>query len=248
MPLLPAPFIRTTHLGKFLVPFRFDYMKNGKFTGRKELLTQVHEQLSSGWRGTGSNISALYGPGGIGKTQIAIEYAHLHHANYSSVFWVDATNQKSACDSFLQIATRVLRHYVEKDVETPNYGSIARTLGLIDLLDENGRISMMYGDNHGIVDAMKDWFAKEANTEWLLIFDNVDDLETFDIRDFFPKAPWGSILITTRRRDIPISWNGIEVQEMSENEGLQLLLRCANLDQELNHQGRSPHIYMSRIF
>jgi hypothetical protein len=92
---------------------------------------------------------------------------------------------------------------VEEEIETLNYGFIARKLGLVDLLDENGRFSMMYGDSYGIAEALRDWFAKEANTKWLLIFDNVDDLETFDIQDFFPRVPWGSILITTWRRDIP---------------------------------------------
>jgi Cdc6-like AAA superfamily ATPase len=242
IPPLPIPAVRTNSPREFLIPFRFDYIKNGKFTGRKELLNEVHRQLSGTRRDFRSNILALYGPGGIGKTQIAIEYAHLHHTNYSSVFWIDATNQKSAFDSFLQIAKRILRHYVEEEIETSNYGFIARKLGLVDLLDENGRFSMMYGDSYGIAEALKDWFAKEANTEWLLIFDNVDGLETFDIRDFFPRVPWGSILITTRRRDIPTYWNSIEVQEMSQIEGLQFLKRCANLDQELSHEGRSLHI------
>jgi Cdc6-like AAA superfamily ATPase len=108
LPQLPTPDIPTNTFNEFTIPFRLEYMKNSKFTGRKELLNEVHWQLSGIWRDSQPNILALFGPGGIGKTQIAIEYAYLHNLNYSSVFWIDATNQNSAFDSFLQIAKRVL--------------------------------------------------------------------------------------------------------------------------------------------
>ncbi|KAI9760767.1 MAG: hypothetical protein M1840_002213 [Geoglossum simile] len=142
---------------------------------------ELHGRLRGIRRDSQPNILALYGPGGIGKTQIAIEYAHRHHANYSSVFWIDATNQKSAFDSFLQIAKWILRHYAEEEFEISDYGLVTRKLSLVGLLDENGHISMMYGDSYSIVEVMKDWFAKATNTKWLLIFDNIDDLEAFDI-------------------------------------------------------------------
>ncbi|KAI9770455.1 MAG: hypothetical protein M1840_003341 [Geoglossum simile] len=154
-------------------------MKNGKFTGRNELLNEVHGRLCGIWGNSQSNILALYGPGG--KTQIAIEYAHLHHATYISVFWIDATNPKSTLDSILQIPKQLLRHYAKEELEILGYGIAARKLRLIDLLGENGCISMMYRDSHGIVEMAKGWFTEATNTEWLLIFDNVHDLEAFDI-------------------------------------------------------------------
>jgi hypothetical protein len=55
------------------------------------------------------------------------------------------------------------------------------------------------------------------------MFDNVDDLAAFDIRDYFLKTLWGSILITSRRRDVSGCWTGIEVREMTWDEGQSLL-------------------------
>ncbi|KAL2009432.1 hypothetical protein VTN00DRAFT_5239 [Thermoascus crustaceus] len=50
------------------------------------------------------------------------------------------------------------------------------------------------------------WLARNKNSKWLLIFDNIDqylatddpDGESYDITEFFPSADHGSIIITTR--------------------------------------------------
>jgi Cdc6-like AAA superfamily ATPase len=233
----PVPLTPNINLRDFSIPFRFD-VRNGKFTGRTALLNRIHRTFRGEMRSSLFTIVALYGPGGIGKTQIAMEYANLHHVNYSSVFWIDGTNHRSACQSFLQIANRLLKHYADMELGATTYGSLAARLGLIDLVDEKGHLSAVYGDGLVVVEAIKNWFAEEGNTEWLLIFDNVDDLDAFDIRDFFPKTSWGSILLTSRRRDVSVAWIGIEVGDMSEDEGLRLLKKSANLDQHLSQEGK----------
>ena len=63
--------------------------RNASFTGRNEVLERLHDQLS----GTSTPLVlpvALTGLGGVGKTQVALEYAHRFMADYDLVWWVEA--------------------------------------------------------------------------------------------------------------------------------------------------------------
>ena len=61
--------------------------RNPGFTGREQLLTAVRNALLSGDRAI---VQALHGIGGVGKTQIAVEYAHRFAGSYNLVWWVAA--------------------------------------------------------------------------------------------------------------------------------------------------------------
>jgi hypothetical protein len=91
----PPPVARPTMIG---VPHH-----NPFFTGREDLLSRLHQQLQA------QGISALaqaaiYGLGGIGKTQTAIEYVHRFGEYYRFVLWVVAADESAIQSAYLSIA------------------------------------------------------------------------------------------------------------------------------------------------
>lgn len=62
--------------------------RNADFTGRGIMLEQLRDRLSASI--TAVVPQALFGLGGVGKTQLALEYAHRFAANYDVVWWISA--------------------------------------------------------------------------------------------------------------------------------------------------------------
>ena len=71
--------------------------RNPGFTGRDGLLVAVREQLLAGDKAV---VQAFQGMGGVGKTQLAIEYAYRFAGAYDLAWWVNAEQAGLIGDQF----------------------------------------------------------------------------------------------------------------------------------------------------
>jgi hypothetical protein len=76
--------------------------RNPGFIGRDQLLTAVRDRLLAGDTAVAQ---ALQGLGGVGKTQLAIEYAHRFAADYDVAWWVNAEQAGLIGDQFAALGT-----------------------------------------------------------------------------------------------------------------------------------------------
>jgi len=84
----------------FMVP----YVKNERFIGRDNLLAQLFEKLREQKPYEYNHRVALYGLGGVGKTQTALAYVYANRTCYDSIFWISGTSKASLLSDFQRIA------------------------------------------------------------------------------------------------------------------------------------------------
>jgi transcriptional regulator with XRE-family HTH domain len=166
------------------------YQRNPYFIGREEILQSLRQTLVSGVKTT-AQTQSISGLGGIGKTQVAIEYAHRYGEHYEAVLWIPADSLEVATAAWLQVATQIL--------------------GLPEQQEAEQQIVQV-----------KRWLQKRHG--WLLIFDNVEDPEAI-LSTFTPSKHQGSVLITTRRRDVRTLAHNEILPLLSEEDAVLFLLR-----------------------
>ncbi|KAF3234348.1 hypothetical protein TWF217_003778 [Orbilia oligospora] len=225
----------------FVIPFNMPFPRNGNFVGRAEELRQVYKYFS-GPNFTESSIHkpysvvtpriyALTGTGGMGKTQIALEYAYRHHRDYTAVFWVSTANEGTIHTSFIDIMQRIVKEQakITWPESPPDYQAIGSKLGIPGLIDEKGTVSANLEAVNNIRSALFSWLQLPGNNRWLLIIDNADDLETVNIQEYSPNQGSGAILITSRRPEFSQSAKQVDLDGLDSKSAVALLLNLAHL-------------------
>jgi len=184
-----------------------------RFVGRDKEMARIAKvllpSLTSQMR---RKVFIIHGLGGVGKTQLSVEYARNYHENYSAVLWIDGSTKERVRRSIADLASQLPQHQ----------------------LSEKSReyLQNKSSDVDEIVEGVLNWLSRPSNDQWLLVFDNVDREytvpskapEAFDVKDYFPTAEQGSILITSRLASLwELGAEDMKLRPVDELQGKSIL-------------------------
>lgn len=81
--------------------------RNTFFTGRSAVLDRLRDRLGGGNDSLQPFPQTLHGLGGVGKTQVALEYAHRFKADYDLVWWIESEQEDRIATSLAELARRL---------------------------------------------------------------------------------------------------------------------------------------------
>lgn len=185
--------------------------ENRQFFGRREILQQLEEHLKPADINSRLSSIALYGLGGIGKTQVALAYAYNRLDDLDAVFWISAESSESIQRGFSHAALDALR--------LPKANPWTYQENMILVLDWLQKTSKIQKSIYCFSRTNQRSAAK-----WLIIFDNVESHTVLE--GCWPVSQHGAVLVTTRDiviATLPID-TGLEVNEFDIYEGATFLL------------------------
>ncbi|MEU5027664.1 FxSxx-COOH system tetratricopeptide repeat protein [Streptomyces milbemycinicus] len=161
--------------------------RNNNFTGRQALLDTLHERLSS--EGTAAVLpEALHGLGGVGKSQIALEYVHQHASDYDAVWWIPAERPEQIRQALVQLADRLgLQVGLESNIAVPSVLEALRTgrpcrdwLLVFDNAEELDTVRPFFpngGPGRILVTSRNAQWSRAARTVEVDVFDRAESIE-----------------------------------------------------------------------
>jgi hypothetical protein len=155
-------------------------------------------------------VSVVHGLGGIGKTQLAVEFARKHHHRFSAVIWLDGSSETSLKQSFVNMVQRLPHDELKAD-------------GAAQLSDATVEAEVAVRECHR-------WLSMPSNSRWLMIIDNVDrdhrdqgDAQAYNVQAYFPDADHGSMLITSRLAGLQRLGTGVKVGTVAGEQARAIL-------------------------
>ena len=166
-------------------------------------MQKVYHQLHPRVGSKSSQIHPIHGMGGDGKTQLALRYALEFPKDYQVRIWIDAASEEILLSDYDSLRRKHL-------------GRIQKALGTAQASDD------------AVASEVISWL-DHAKGEWLLLFDNADDIDLRKIRNLLTNSIKGHVVVTTRQSDgARISaLEGIEVLRTTTTESLEIFLKNA---------------------
>ncbi len=225
------------------------YHQNPFFIGREIYFEKLYAQFFGGDTQRRLKCQALCGLGGIGKTQIAIEYAYRYCDGYNAICWIRANSKDILLSEFSKLAVLLgiteERKYPLNASNTPLAGASSHEMAISSQTPFNEReqgethslrmlslddtvwtsqaqintIATTASPENKLIQAVKEWF--HHHTNWLLIFDNVDHPGI--IQDFLPRSQEGHILLTMQSQSTGGIAEPLKIEKMETDEGVRLL-------------------------
>ena len=90
---------------KDIKAWKLSYMRNPNFTGRKDLLKTLETNLNQGK--ITAITQAIHGLGGVGKTQLAVEYIYRYKDNYKVVWWINSEDVANLRTEYAELAVKL---------------------------------------------------------------------------------------------------------------------------------------------
>ncbi|OIW23392.1 TPR-like protein [Coniochaeta ligniaria NRRL 30616] len=205
-------------------PVRFDNIPfpiNPKFTGREDILDTLHKTLDPEFVASSLKSIALVGMGGVGKTQIAIQYAYMYRERYDVILWIAADNAISIGQSSREVA---------------------QGLELSGNEDETK-------DSAAAMRKIKNWL-KTTETTCLVIYDNADDLTALrtawpGTMKGSVLITTQNISVATSK----LATQRVQVEPVTDEDGRKMLLKAVELDDDEVTPEHAEHaLAISRAF
>ena len=137
------------------------YQTNPHFTGRDELLCELRAKLVEVKPKRYNHRVSIYGLGGVGKTQVAIEYIYRYEQEYKAIFWISAADQAVLFSGFESIAKMIDIPTIDQKPEDIAKGVLSWLRGqeswllVVDNLDDvsvaKGYLPDMVNNGHTII-------------------------------------------------------------------------------------------------